>query len=170
MARRLFCFLLFRLLFFAVTFCAVEAQTSLKYQELPKAIIDLVDVRPTPNVEVSRGDGVEGRWMLIEAISGLPSIADLAQPRIAVGGVAIQSQNERTQPRALRDSFEPASPAGWCREAGCWTTCGSEDPLCGLGTGCPPRFLRECQRCAGRCRIEPVDRGCGLGTGAARLR
>src|SRR6202451_1412962 len=85
-ARRSFAFVLFFLLFFAA-FSAVEAQTSLKYQEPPKAMIDLVDARLTPYVEVSPGDGVSGRWLLIEEISGLPSIADLAQPELRLAGL-----------------------------------------------------------------------------------
>jgi dipeptidyl aminopeptidase/acylaminoacyl peptidase len=83
--RRRFC--LFFFMFLTATFCAVEAQTSLKYQEPPKALVDLVDVRPTPNVEVSPREGPGGRWMLIEAISGLPSIADLAQPELRLAGL-----------------------------------------------------------------------------------
>jgi hypothetical protein len=86
-ARRFFCLLLFFPLSFAVTVCAIEAQTSLKYQEPPKAIVELVDVRPTPNVEISPGEGSDSRWLLIEAISGLPSIADLAQPELRLAGL-----------------------------------------------------------------------------------
>src|SRR5208283_3189813 len=76
------------------TICAVEAQTSLKYQEPPKAIIDLVDARPTPNVEVSPGDGLGGRWLLIEAISALPSIADLAQPELRLAGLRFNPKTD----------------------------------------------------------------------------
>lgn len=85
--RRVFGFLFCLFLFFAVGLSAVEAQTSLKYQEPPKAMIDLVDARLTPYVEVSPGNGVEGRWLLIEEISGLPSIADLAQPELRLAGL-----------------------------------------------------------------------------------
>jgi dipeptidyl aminopeptidase/acylaminoacyl peptidase len=83
--QSLFCFVLL-LSFFAATCCTVAAQASLNYQVPPKGIIDLVDVRPTPAVEVSPGDGLRGRWLLIEAISGLPSIADLAQPELRLAG------------------------------------------------------------------------------------
>ncbi len=86
-ARRVFGFLFCFFLFFAAARSAVEAQTSLKYQEPPKAMIDLVDARLTPYVEVSPGDGVDGRWLLIEEISGLPSIADLAQPELRLAGL-----------------------------------------------------------------------------------
>src|SRR3984885_12384454 len=84
-ARRFFSFFFFFLLMFCVV--SVGAQTSLKYQQPPQAIIDLVDARPTPIVEVSPGDGASGRWLLIEAISGLPSIADLAQPELRLAGL-----------------------------------------------------------------------------------
>jgi dipeptidyl aminopeptidase/acylaminoacyl peptidase len=82
-AQRFFAFFFF--LIFSLV--AVEAQTSLNYQKPPQAIIDLVDVRPTPIVEVSPGDTASVRWLLIEAISGLPSIADLAQPELRLAGL-----------------------------------------------------------------------------------
>jgi dipeptidyl aminopeptidase/acylaminoacyl peptidase len=84
MAWHFFGFFFFFLVFFEL---AVEAQTSLKYQEPPKAIIDLVNARPTPTVEVSPRYRSGGQWMLIEAISGLPSIADLAQPELRLAGL-----------------------------------------------------------------------------------
>src|SRR3984957_11359211 len=87
MARRFLCVFLFFPLFSAPMICMVEAQTALKYQEPPKAIAELVDVRPTPIVDVSPRDQTGGRWVLIEAISGLPSIADLAQPEMRLAGL-----------------------------------------------------------------------------------
>jgi dipeptidyl aminopeptidase/acylaminoacyl peptidase len=87
MARRFLCFFLFFPLFFPAMICTVEGQAGLKYQEPPKAIVELVDVRPTPIVDVSPGDQPGGRWLLIEAISGLPSIADLAQPEMRLAGL-----------------------------------------------------------------------------------
>jgi dipeptidyl aminopeptidase/acylaminoacyl peptidase len=72
---------------FWLAFCQTEAQTNFKYQQPPKAILDLVDTRPTPNVEVSPEDKAGKRWILIEAISGLPSIADLAQPELRLAGL-----------------------------------------------------------------------------------
>jgi dipeptidyl aminopeptidase/acylaminoacyl peptidase len=82
LVRHFFCIFLFFLLF-----STVEAQTSLKYQEPPKAIVDLVDAPPTPYIDVSPGDTLNGRWALIEQISGLPSIADLAQPELRLAGL-----------------------------------------------------------------------------------
>ncbi len=72
---------------FALAFSRVEAQTSFKYQVPPKAIVDLVDTRPTPNIEISPKDETGKRWILIEAISGLPSIGDLAQPELRLAGL-----------------------------------------------------------------------------------
>jgi dipeptidyl aminopeptidase/acylaminoacyl peptidase len=63
------------------------AQTNLKYQEPPKAIVDLVDTRPSPFVEVSPVDSSGKNWMLIGYISGLPTIADLAQPELRLAGL-----------------------------------------------------------------------------------
>src|SRR5271165_2965694 len=65
----------------------MQAQTSLKYQEPPKAIVDLVDTRPTPTVEVSPKDKGGRRWLLIEHTSGLPPISDLAQPELRLAGL-----------------------------------------------------------------------------------
>lgn len=72
---------------FSSAFCDLAAQTSLKYQEPPKALMDLVDTRPTPNVEVSPKDKEGRQWLLIGAISGLPPITDLAQPELRLAGL-----------------------------------------------------------------------------------
>src|SRR5271167_2086518 len=128
MARRFFCFSL--LLFFGATICAVEAQTSLKYQEPPKAIIDLVDARPTPIVEVSPGDGLGGRWLLIEAISGLPSIADLAQPELRLAGLRFNPKtNGTSRGRYVTALSLKALPDG------------TERPIAGLPTETKIRFV-----------------------------
>jgi dipeptidyl aminopeptidase/acylaminoacyl peptidase len=65
----------------------VRAQTSLKYQQPPKAIADLVDVPPTPTIRLSPAAEGQPRRMLIEQFSGLPSIADLAQPELRLAGL-----------------------------------------------------------------------------------
>jgi len=71
----------------ALSWTMAQAQTSLKYQEPPKAIVDLVDTRPTPMVEVSSKDKDGRRWLLIEHVSGLPPISDLAQPELRLAGL-----------------------------------------------------------------------------------
>jgi dipeptidyl aminopeptidase/acylaminoacyl peptidase len=76
------------LILFGLPLWAQQEQTKpVKYQEPPKAIVELVDVRPTPNVEISPREGSGSRWLLIEAISGLPSIVDLAQPEFRLAGL-----------------------------------------------------------------------------------
>jgi dipeptidyl aminopeptidase/acylaminoacyl peptidase len=64
-----------------------RAQTNLKYQQPPKAIVDLVDAQPTPSILLSPPTKAATRWMLIEQWSGLPSIADLAQPELRLAGL-----------------------------------------------------------------------------------
>jgi len=67
---------------------AVRAQTNVKYQMPPKGIVDLIDVLPTPTVEISPVPiAGSARWMLIQQISGLPSITDLAQPELRLAGL-----------------------------------------------------------------------------------
>jgi len=81
----------FSSLAFAILFSAVavaQAPTNLKYQQPPKPIVDLVDVLPTPAVSVSPSSrAATARWMLIQQISGLPPITDLAQPELRLAGL-----------------------------------------------------------------------------------
>jgi dipeptidyl aminopeptidase/acylaminoacyl peptidase len=79
------------LLLTAVT--ELEAQTSVQYQMPPQAIIDLVDTRPTPSVEVSPRDKEGKQWLLIEDASGLPPLSYLAEPELRLAGLRL---NPRT--------------------------------------------------------------------------
>jgi dipeptidyl aminopeptidase/acylaminoacyl peptidase len=63
------------------------AQTSVSYQMPPKALVELVDTKPTPSVEVSPPDALGRKWMLIEYSSGLATIAELAQPELRLAGL-----------------------------------------------------------------------------------
>jgi dipeptidyl aminopeptidase/acylaminoacyl peptidase len=65
----------------------LRAQANLKYQQPPKAIVQLVDTRPTPEIEVSPVAVAGKRWLLIEFVSGMPTIADLAQPELRLAGL-----------------------------------------------------------------------------------
>lgn len=50
--------------------------------------MQLIDVLPTPVVSLSpRSNAGDARWLLIEQYSGLPSIANLAQPELRLAGV-----------------------------------------------------------------------------------
>ena len=65
----------------------LQTQTRFEYQVPPQAIVDLVDTRPTPNIEVSPSDKAGNHWLLIEPISGLPPVAELAQPEFRLAGL-----------------------------------------------------------------------------------
>ena len=78
---------------FAHPSTVLRAQTNLKYQQPPKAIVEIVDVQPTPTIRLSPAAKGQARGMLIEQLSGLPSIADLAQPEFRLAG---QRFNPRT--------------------------------------------------------------------------
>src|ERR1700678_4413409 len=107
-----------------------ELKTPLKYQEPPKGIIELVDVRPTPSVEVSPGDRPAGRWLLIEAISGLPLIADLAQPELRLAGLRFNPRtNGPSRGRYMTALSLKALPDG------------DEKPVAGLPAPAKIRFV-----------------------------
>jgi dipeptidyl aminopeptidase/acylaminoacyl peptidase len=73
----------------------VAAQTNLKYQVPPKGIVEFVDTRPTPEVEISPFDRSAGKkWMLIEFVSGLPSIEELAQPELRLAGLRFNPRTD----------------------------------------------------------------------------
>jgi len=130
MARRLSFFLLVSLLVCSAAFQTVNAQISVKYHEPPKGIIDLVDVRPTPHVEVSPADQSGSRSLLIAAISGLPSIADLAQPELRLAGLRFNPKtNGPSRGRYVTNLSLKTLPDG------------VERPIAGLPAGAKIRFL-----------------------------
>ncbi|MGB8660190.1 MAG: prolyl oligopeptidase family serine peptidase [Candidatus Acidiferrum sp.] len=74
---------------------SAQAQTNLKYQLPPKAIVDIVDALPTPGVELSpAGSGAGKRWLLIEHFSGLPTIAELAEPELRLAGLRFNPKTD----------------------------------------------------------------------------
>ncbi len=94
-------------------FCGIQAQTSLQYQKPPQAIVDLVDTRPTPNVEVSSKDAAGTRWLLIESYSGLPTVADLAQPELRLAGLRFNPRtNGPSRGRYITSLMLQALPNG----------------------------------------------------------
>ena len=100
-------------LFLVRTFCGVQAQTSLQYQKPPQAIIDLVDTRPTPNVDVSPKDTAGKQWLLIESYSGLPTVADLAQPELRLAGLRFNPRtNGPSRGRYITSLMVQALPHG----------------------------------------------------------
>jgi hypothetical protein len=91
-----------------------HAQTSLKYQQPPKAIVDIVDALPTPGVELSpEGNAGGKRWMLIEHFAGLPTIADLAQPELRLAGLRFNPKTDGPSRGRYSTSLElQALPSG----------------------------------------------------------
>src|SRR5580658_3252656 len=80
---------------FVLSIPAARAQANLQYQQPPKAIVDIVDALPTPAVELSPAGGAAGkRWMLIEHFSGLPTIAELAQPEFRLAGLRFNPKTD----------------------------------------------------------------------------
>jgi dipeptidyl aminopeptidase/acylaminoacyl peptidase len=91
----------------------VAAQTSLNYQRPPKAIVDLVDTLPTPLVEVSPADAFGKKDLLIEFISGFPTVADLAQPELRLAGLRFNPKtNGPSRGRYLTSLHMKALPDG----------------------------------------------------------
>jgi len=66
-----------------------QTSTALKYQIPPKAIADLIDALPTPEVEIDP----KQEWLLILEWPNLLSIEELAQPELCLAGIRI---NPRT--------------------------------------------------------------------------
>ncbi|HEY6369521.1 MAG TPA: prolyl oligopeptidase family serine peptidase [Candidatus Sulfotelmatobacter sp.] len=97
----------------AFALCGIQAQTSLQYQKPPQAIVDLVDARPTPNVEVSPKDAAGTQWLLIESYSGLPTVADLAQPELRLAGLRFNPRtNGPSRGRYITSLMLQALPNG----------------------------------------------------------
>ena len=76
---------------------ALFGQESLTYQTPPKAIADIIDNPPTPGLSIS----ADNQWLLLIGRSNLPSIDELAQPELRIGGLRI---NPRTN-GSSRGSF-----------------------------------------------------------------
>jgi len=76
----------------------LQAQEAYHYQTPPKAIADLVEAPLTPSVSFSRS----GELMLLLERAGNPSIEDLAQPELRIGGIRI---NPATNGQSRAGSF-----------------------------------------------------------------
>ncbi|MFN2458947.1 MAG: prolyl oligopeptidase family serine peptidase [Chitinophagaceae bacterium] len=67
----------------------VFAQDNFRYQTPPKDIADLVLAEPTPAVTVDS----KGEWMLLRKRMDFPTIEELAQPELRIGGLRINPNN-----------------------------------------------------------------------------
>ncbi|HKP32955.1 MAG TPA: prolyl oligopeptidase family serine peptidase [Chitinophagaceae bacterium] len=81
--RRLFfiCFLLAA----NITF----AQDDVTYKTPPKEILDLVMAKPTPGIYINN----KGDWMVLLERSEFPTIEEMAQPELRIGGLRLNPKN-----------------------------------------------------------------------------
>ncbi len=80
----------------------MEAQESITYQTPSKEIADLVDAPPPPAVSINATKD----WMLLMQQPGYPSIEELAQPELRLGGLRM---NPRTNGRSRGRSYNGLS-------------------------------------------------------------
>jgi dipeptidyl aminopeptidase/acylaminoacyl peptidase len=90
------------------------AQSNIEYQKPPKAIADLLEATPTPQVVLSPVTKSGKRTLLIEMPGGLLTIADLAQPELRLAGLRF---NPRTNgpsrlPYMIGLKFKATAPPG----------------------------------------------------------
>lgn len=75
-----------------ITFCCtttVFGQDNFRYQTPPKDIMDLALAEPTPAVSIDK----KGEWMLLLQRSEFPTIEELSQPELRIGGLRINPNN-----------------------------------------------------------------------------
>ncbi len=77
----------------------LTAQESMSYQKPPKEIADLVDAPQPPIVSINSSKD----WMLLMHRPGLPSIEELAQPELRLGGMRM---NPRTNGSSRSSSYK----------------------------------------------------------------
>ena len=80
---------IFAILFFLCIPFSGTSQESQTYQSPPKAIQDLIDVPQSPRVYISP----QKSWMAIVEMPSMPSIEEVSQPELRIGGLRI---NPRT--------------------------------------------------------------------------
>ena len=76
---------------------AQQAPTPSGYLLPPKAIVDVLDAPPPPTVELSASGGA----MAVLERASMPSLAELAQPMLRIGGVRINPKTNGLH-RAVR--------------------------------------------------------------------
>ncbi len=77
------------LLVFAFVVSTAGAQDDFKYQTPPKDILDLAMAKPTPGVSVDD----KATWMILMDRSDYPTIEELSQPELRIGGLRINPNN-----------------------------------------------------------------------------
>ena len=75
------------ILLFLVSSAQLFAQNG--YKTPPKEIMDLVLVKPTPNVSLDD----KAEWMLFTQSNSYPSVEELARPELRIAGLRINPNN-----------------------------------------------------------------------------
>jgi len=76
--------------------CSIATAQDNVYKTPPDAMAQIIDAPPTPSVEV----GPNKKWMLIKGRPSLPSIEDVSQPELRLGGIRINPRtNGASKPR-----------------------------------------------------------------------
>ncbi len=81
--------LLLPLLIFTMSTTVLISQKDLSYQKPPSALTKLVEAPPTPGVSISANH----EWMLLLERPSLPSIEEVAQEELRLGGIRINPKN-----------------------------------------------------------------------------
>ena len=91
----------------------LQTQTRFEYQVPPQAIVDLVDTRPTPNIEVSPSDKAGNHRLFDRTDFGTAAGSRAGAAGIPVGRLAVQSEDKRTEQGTLHHVFEAESSSQW---------------------------------------------------------
>ncbi|HEX6190938.1 MAG TPA: prolyl oligopeptidase family serine peptidase [Chitinophagaceae bacterium] len=67
----------------------LAAQDNASYKTPPKDIVDMLLVKPTPNISIDD----KGEWMLFYEFNSYPSVEELARPELRIAGLRINPAN-----------------------------------------------------------------------------
>jgi dipeptidyl aminopeptidase/acylaminoacyl peptidase len=76
-------------IFFLLVTGFVKAQDNASYQLPPKAIMDMLLAKPTPNVSIDD----KAQWVLFIESNSYPSVEELARPELKIAGLRINPAN-----------------------------------------------------------------------------
>jgi dipeptidyl aminopeptidase/acylaminoacyl peptidase len=82
-------FSFFTIIFFLLVTSFVKAQDNASYQLPPKAIMDMLLAKPTPNVSIDD----KADWMLFIESNSYPSVEELARSELKIAGLRINPAN-----------------------------------------------------------------------------
>ncbi len=85
-----------------------QDDTAPVYKTPPKTLVDLVDAPTTPGVSIDP----TGKWMLLMERPSLPSIEELSQPELRIGGMRINPRTNGPSRRSYYTGFKIKSLSG----------------------------------------------------------